>query len=115
MAQPATLQRFNGICWVLWTITNIASTTTFCPLTSPSGELIHVTDQPSQVFIPVQKTECAIRCAEASAQYGVIKDAVCRCFGFNEASSKCSIFNFEPSNYAVNQSEGSKTYQVSEE
>jgi hypothetical protein len=95
----------GGGCWLLLTtVIRFAFTrTTFCPVVSPSDELIYITDEPSAVFSSIKKTGCADKCM----QY----NGVCRCFNYNETSSHCSIFNFEPTNYAVDPF--TTAYQVS--
>jgi PAN domain len=107
--QPAASLPLHSNFWLLWLAIGLTcARATICPVISPNDELIYIADIPSKVLAPVKKTECALECAQVTAYVG----APCRCFNYNETSSNCSIFNFEPTTYAVDQSGNNVAYQV---
>jgi hypothetical protein len=107
--QPTTSILLHGGPWFLWMAIGLAySLTTFCPVISPNDELIYIVDKPSKLLVPVKKADCALECAQDAAADG----GTCRCFNYNQTSSNCSIFNFEPITYAVDQSGNTVAFQV---
>jgi hypothetical protein len=83
----------------------------FCPVTSPLGDAIYITDRPSKVVNGATKAGCASQCAFYTAIYGVTS-ATCRCFNYDVAVAYCSLFAFEPSNFAVTGNGSVMAYQV---
>jgi hypothetical protein len=52
----------GGYLLLLTTVVRFALTrTTFCPVISPNDELVYITDEPSAVFVPIEKTDCALK------------------------------------------------------
>ena len=87
-----------------------AAWSTFIPVRTPFDVVVYVTDQANQSVIGVTLTECAVECMFFAAIHAA--NVNCRCFNYNSTSSNCSIFNYEPSAFAVSQSDDTITYQV---
>jgi hypothetical protein len=102
--------------WFLFTTVQLVlSWSTFCPVISPIDELVYFTEAPSKLFYPVTKSQCALECASSAAQAPYADGgAVCRGFNYNVTSSNCSIFNYEPMEYAVDLTGFTAAYQVSD-
>ena len=83
----------------------IFSSATFCPVRSPFDQLVYVTDPPSKVEVSVTLTKCALGCRMTDA-------GECRFFNFNETSSECSLFYFDPTNWNIDPTQKTTTYQV---
>ena len=101
---------YRNSFWSLCVVLLLVATgwSTFCPVTSPHDEVVYVTNNPSRLVVGVTKTQCAVECSFSAALSG----SNCRCFNYNLTSMNCSLFNVEPTSYAVDQSQNTVAYQV---
>jgi hypothetical protein len=91
----------------------VAAPSTFCPVTSPIGELVYVTDIPSTLVVGATRTQCALECQLSDAIEELRAGQTgCRCFNYNSTSANCSLFMFEPTSYGVDQQVNTIAYQV---
>ena len=82
----------------------------FCPVRSPSGQLIYFTDKPSWSATSMLKTQCTMECSFCSSKQTC---GNCRAFNYNSTSQNCSIFNFDPTSYGTDSKGSTAGYRVS--
>jgi len=91
----------------------ISTQSTFCPVTSPTEQLVYVTDAPSKVVIVATLPQCGLECQESdAASRRNAGQPGCRCFNYNSTSENCSLFTFEPTNFGVDRQWNTVAYQV---
>lgn len=81
---------------------------TFCPLLSPTNEIVYIRDSPSVSTTAQTMLLCATMCAHSALSGG----ATCRCFNYNSTSLSCGIFTTEPKNIVVDSRHQMVAYQV---
>ena len=82
---------------------------TFCPVISPSNELVFFTETPSKIKSDITKTQCTLECL---FYYQDASCGDCRCFNYNSTSRNCSLFYYEPVHYDVDQTLSTTAYEV---
>ena len=82
----------------------------FCPVRSPSNQVIYFTDKPSWSATSLLKTQCTMECSFCSSKQTC---GDCRAFNYNSTSQNCSIFNFEPKSYDIDPNGSAVGYRVS--
>jgi len=87
---------------------------TLCPVTSPIGEQVYVSDTPSKIVLGATRSQCTFECVLSDKISGLSegRHPGCRCFNYNSTSANCSLFMFEPTNYGVDQQGDTVAYQV---
>lgn len=103
-------------CWITRFCINVnfvlhfTNGSTLTPVTSPMEQTVYVTDRPTKFVFGIRKTECATECAFYAALNG--GSSQCRCFNYDSNAPNCSLFNFEPQNYAVDHTGAIVAYEV---